>query len=121
MDTLAGTTPAAIAKATVIFGPVVASQRADGTLVILSDVRKFKAAIKAENAVSGMVISHLTVEEEAQISHKLNQLTQDEQWTVCGNQDDFLPVMMSGFNPGHYRNQVLLTCEACRLNKQEGF
>ena len=71
--------------------------------------------------VSGMVISHLTGEEEAQISHKLNQLTQDEQWTVCGNQEDFLSVMMSDFNPGHYRNQVLLTCEACRLNKQEGF
>ena len=121
MDTPAGTTPAAIAKATVIFGPVVASQRGDGTLVILSDVRKFEAAQKAGNAVSGMVISGLTVEQESQISHKLNQLTQDEQWTVCGNQEGFLSAMMSDFNPGHYRNQVLLTCEACRLNKQEGF
>ncbi len=121
MDLPAGTTPAEIAKATVVFGPVVASQREDGRLVILSDVKRFEAAQKAGKAVSGMVISDLTVEEEAQICHKLNGLTQDEQWLVCGNQEDFLSVMMSDFDRGHCGNKLSLTCGTCRLNKREGF
>ena len=121
MDLPAGTTPAEIAKATVVFGPVVASKREDETLVILSDVKRFEASQKAGKAVSGMVISDLTVEEEAQICHKLNGLTQDEQWLVCGDQEDFLSVMMSDFDSGHYRNNLFMTCEICRLNKQDGF
>ena len=121
MDLPAGTTPAEIAKATVVFGPVVASQREDGRLVILSDVKRFEASQKAGKAVSGMVISDLTAEEEAQICHKLNGLTQDEQWLVCGNQEDFLSVMMSDFDRGHCGNKLFLTCGTCRLNKREGF
>jgi hypothetical protein len=121
MDIPAGTTAAEIAKATIYFGPVVASQRDDGTLVILSDAKKLEAAQKTGSAVSGMVISDLRVEEEAQISHKLNGLTQDERWTVCGNQEDFLSVMMADFDPGHCSNKLILTCGTCRLNKQEGF
>ena len=121
MDIPAGTTPAEIAKATVIFGPVVASERADGTLAILSDIGRFLAAQKAEQAVSGMVISQLSLEQEAQISHKLSALTQDEQWFVCGRQEEFLSTMMADFNPGHYWNELGLSCEACRLNQQKGF
>ncbi len=121
MDIPAGTTAADIARATVLFGPLVASERADGTLAILSDIERFRAAQKAEQAVSGMVIRQLSLEQEAQISHKLNALTQDEQWYVCGKQEEFLSTMMVDFDPGHYWNELGLTCEACRLNQQKGF
>ena len=102
------------------FGPLVASIRADGQMFLLSDANKFEAAKRVGlKGMPGLVIEGLTHEQEAQICHKLYDLTEDEHWTVCSNREEFMTATMTDFDPGHSINKVLL-CETCRLNSQWG-